>query len=61
MASLDTMVRQLAGMTDTADFTDRENDFVIQIVQRSLDGWSTDALSAKQAARAEKLWKKHFV
>lgn len=58
--SISTMLRQLAGMVDTKDLSDWENEFLKNVLERSGDGARTSLLTEKQVERVEQLWKKHF-
>lgn len=60
MASLNTMVKRVSGMTDTTDLSTWENDFVKSIVEKTGDGNNTTSLTEKQIDVLEKIHNKHF-
>lgn len=60
MTSLNTMVKRVAGLADTKDITDWENQFVKSLVERTRNGDNTTTLTDKQIERLEELHSKHF-
>jgi hypothetical protein len=58
--SLGTKVKQIAGMHDTGDLTDWENEFVASVAERTRDGQDTTRLTEKQVETVERIWGKHF-
>lgn len=60
MTSLNTMVKRVAGLADTKDITDWENQFVKSLVERTRNGDDTRSLSDKQIDRLQELHDKHF-
>ncbi len=61
MKSVNQMIKQIAGLADTADVSEWENDFIHSIVEWSDNGEKTSHLSAKQMAVIERIYRKHFV
>lgn len=60
MASLNTMVKQVAGLQDTRDVNDWENQFIKSLVEKTSNGDNTTSLTEKQIDRLEELHKRHF-
>jgi hypothetical protein len=60
MASLNTMVKRVSGLADTRDVSQRENDFIKNIVRQTSDGDNTTSLTEKQVEWLEDLHDKHF-
>jgi len=60
MASLNTMVKRVAGLQDTRDVSDWENRFIASIVQKTKDGDDTRPLTENQIEVLERLFNKHF-
>lgn len=60
MASLNTMVRKVAGLADTTDVSQRENEFIKNIVRQTSNGDNTTSLTEKQVAWLDDLHSKHF-
>jgi hypothetical protein len=60
MASLNTMVRKVAGLADTTDVSDWENQFIKSVVEKTRNGDNTTALTEKQIEVLERLHAKHF-
>jgi len=60
MASLNTMVKKVAGLADTRDLSDWENQFVKSVVEKTADGDNTTSLTEKQIDVLERLFDKHF-
>jgi hypothetical protein len=54
------MVKRVAGLADTKDITDWENQFVKSLVERTRNGDNTTTLTDKQIERLEELHSKHF-
>lgn len=61
MASLNTMVRAVAGLQDTTDVTDWENTFIKSVIDKTQNGDNTTSLTEKQIDVLERLYGKHFV
>ncbi len=60
MASLNRMVKAIAGLQDTTDVSDWENEFIASVVEKTRDGDDTTPLTEKQVAIVERLFNKHF-
>lgn len=60
MASLNTMVKRIAGLADTKDVSDWENQFVKSVVEKTSNGDNTTSLTEKQIDALERLHNKHF-
>jgi hypothetical protein len=60
MASTNTKIKQINGLTDTKDLNDWENDFVKSIYERTGGGTTPAQLTDRQLENVEKIWKKHF-
>lgn len=60
MASLNTMVRKVAGMADTKDLTAWENKFVKNIVAQTDEGNNTSSLTENQVDVLERIYDRHF-
>jgi len=60
MASINVMVQRVAGLQDTGDLSDWEEDFVASVVERSNNGENTTTLTTRQVEVLERLFKKHF-
>lgn len=60
MASLNTMVKRVAGLADTRDVTDWENRFIKRVVEQTGNGTNTTSLTEKQVESLERLHDKHF-
>lgn len=60
MASLNNMVKKVAGMVDTKDLTDWENKFVKNIVAQTDTGKNTTSLTENQVDVLERLHDRHF-
>lgn len=60
MASLNTMVRRCAGLIDTKDVSDWENQFLKSIVEKTRGGDNTTSLTEKQVDVLERIFNKHF-
>ncbi len=61
MASINTMVKRLAGLADTADVTDWENQFIKSILDKTSNGYNTTSITEKQLDVIERIHDKHFV
>jgi hypothetical protein len=51
---------QLAGMVDTVDLSQWENEFLARMLEISQQGTKTSGLTEKQLERIAELWQKHF-
>ena len=60
MASLNIMVKRVAGLQDTTDVTDWENGFIKSVVQKTNNGDNTTSLTEPQIDSLEELFNKHF-
>jgi hypothetical protein len=60
MASLNTMVKKVAGLADTPDVSDWENQFIKSVVQQTENGKNTTSLTEKQIDVLERLHGQHF-
>jgi hypothetical protein len=60
MASLNTMVKKVAGLADTTDVSDWENQFIKSVVQQTENGKNTTSLTEKQIDVLERLHGQHF-
>jgi hypothetical protein len=60
MASLNTMVKKVAGLADTKDVSDWESDFIKSIFEKTRGGDDTTSLTEKQIDVLERLHRKHF-
>lgn len=59
MASLNTMVKRVSGLTDN-DTSEWERKFIASIVRQTNDGDNTTSLSEKQIESLERIFDKHF-
>lgn len=60
MASLNTMVKKCAGLADTTDVSDWENQFIKSVVERTAEGNNTTSLTEKQIDVLSRIYGKHF-
>lgn len=60
MASLNTMVKRVAGLAGTKDVTDWENRFIHNVVRQTHDGDNTTSLTENQVDVLERLYERHF-
>ncbi len=60
MASITSMVKKIAGLVDTTDVTDWENQFLKSVLAQTADGDNTTNLTEKQIDVVERLHNKHF-
>jgi hypothetical protein len=60
MASLNTMVKKVAGLADTRDVSDWENQFIKSVVEKTSNGDDTRSLTEKQITVLERIHSKHF-
>ena len=60
MASLNTMVKKCAGLVDTTDVSDWENQFLKSVVEKTAQGDNTTSLTEKQIGVLERLYSNHF-
>lgn len=61
MASINIMVRSVAGLQDTKDVTPWENQFIKSVLEKTANGDNTTSLTEKQIDVLERLYEKHFV
>ena len=60
MTTLNTQLKQLAGLVGTKDLSDWEDGFVRSLLEKTKQGDDTRALTEKQIDRLEELHGKHF-
>lgn len=60
MASLNTMVKRVAGLADTRDVTAWENTFIKSVVEQTEQGDNTSRLTNKQIEVLTRIHDKHF-
>lgn len=60
MASLNTMVKKCAGLVDTTDVSDWENQFLKSVAEKTGEGNNTTSLTEKQIVVLERIYGKHF-
>ena len=60
MASLNAMVKRVAGLADTRDVSDWENQFIKSVLEKTGNGANTTSLTEKQIEVLERLHGKHF-
>lgn len=60
MASLNAMVKKVAGLQDTTDVTEWENSFIKSVVEKTDNGKNTTPLTERQVESLERLHNKHF-
>lgn len=60
MTSIGVMIKRLGGMVGTKDLSEREGDFVTNMVEKTDDGKNTLTLTARQVEWIEDLHKRHF-
>lgn len=60
MASLQTQLERLKGLTDTKDVTDWENKFIKSILEQVGPNLNTRVLSGNQCEKIEQIFDKHF-
>lgn len=60
MASLNTMVKKCAGLVDTTDVSDWENQFLKSVVEKTGEGRDTTSLTEKQVDVLERIYGKNF-
>lgn len=61
MTAINTMVKRLAGLVDTSDVTEWENQFLKSVLAKTQQGDDTRCLTGKQLDVIEQLHDKHFV
>lgn len=61
MASINSLVKRLAGLVDTTDVTDWENQFIKSILAKTSNGDNTTSITEKQLDVIERIHDKHFV
>ncbi len=54
------MVRKCAGLVDTTDVSDWENQFLKSVVEKTNDGNNTTSLTEKQIDVLSRIYGKHF-
>lgn len=60
MASLNTMVKRVAGLAGTRDVTPWEDTFIRSVLEKTRDGADTSSLTEKQIDSLQRLHDKHF-
>ncbi|MBX3653215.1 MAG: hypothetical protein KF686_03460 [Ramlibacter sp.] len=60
MPSLNTMVKKVAGLADTTDVNDWENQFIKSVVEQTANGDNTTSLTEKQVGVLERIYNKNF-
>lgn len=60
MASITTMVKQVAGLQDTTDVNEWENAFITSILEKTKNGDDTRCLTEKQIEVIERIYRKNF-
>lgn len=60
MASINTMVKQCAGLLGTPDVNEWEQRFITDVKERTSNGDNTSMLTEKQVESLERIWRKHF-
>lgn len=60
MTTLSTKIKQLDGLVDTPQVTDRENDFIQDVVKETKNGLVTSVLTEKQIEFIDSLYDQHF-
>lgn len=60
MASLNTMVRRVAGLADTKDVSAWESSFIKSVVEQTQHGDNTSRLTEKQIDVLTRIHDKHF-
>lgn len=60
MASLNTMVKKCAGLVDTTDVSDWENQFLKSVIEKTGEGNNTTSLTEKQISVLERIYGKNF-
>ncbi len=61
MKSVGQMIQQCAGLIDTPDVTDWENQFLQDMVEKTDEGSRTSHLSPRQVDCLDRIYRKHFV
>lgn len=60
MASINNMVKRVAGLLGTPDLSEWETTFVQSVVDKTKNGENTTSLSTRQVEVLEDLFNKHF-
>jgi len=60
MTSLNTMVKKCAGLVDTTDVSDWENQFLKSVIEKTGEGNNTTSLTEKQIDVLERIYGKNF-
>ncbi len=60
MASLNAQVKKCAGLIDTTDVSDWENQFLTSVNEQTDEGNNTSSLTEKQVICLERIYRKHF-
>lgn len=60
MTSLNTQVKKCAGLIDTTDVSDWENEFLTSVNEQTDEGNNTSSLTEKQVICLERIYRKHF-
>lgn len=60
MTTLNTQVKRVAGLLDTKDLNDFEQNFVASINRQTNEGNNTSSLTEKQIDVLERIFNRHF-
>lgn len=60
MASINLMVKRIAGLVDTSDVNDWDNTFIQSVLKQTKDGDNTTSLTERQLDLVERIFNKHF-
>ena len=60
MTSLNTMIKKCAGLVDTTDVSDWENQFLKSVIEKTGEGNNTSSLTEKQIDVLERIYGKNF-
>ncbi len=60
MKSVGAKIEQIAGLHDTSDVNEWENNFIASVVESTCNGRYTRLLSEKQLDAIDRIWRKHF-
>jgi len=60
MASINTMIKKCAGLVDTRDVSEWENQFLKSVLERSQQGERPSLLTSPQVEKLEQIYEKHF-
>ena len=60
MASLNSMVKKVAGLVETVDVSPWESNFIASVQRQTSNGDNTTSLTEKQIEVLERIYDKHF-